>query len=318
MIMSRPCSGGRPIFFAAGMAIFAFIVILAMTLIEKSASRARACNGRRDDQGGFFAAQSAPFRSMRHSKSRARRHGAIRPLRLRQDHGAPLHRRSSTGCTPGFCAIDGDIWQDESSFLPTHRRPIGYVFQESEPVPASFGAAQFALRRESAKNAAESRTPFASTRLSNCSVWRRCSIVRRAISPVASANASPSVRALLSQPRLMLMDEPLAALDRQAKDEILPFLERLHEGLSLPVIYVAHDMDEIERPGRPSRADGDGPGHGFRARSPRFRAIPILPLSKNPIGGGQSRRHRRELLTRTMASRLSPSPEDAFLFRHPA
>ena len=51
-------------------------------------------------------------------------------------------------------------------------------------------------------------------------------------------------RALLSQPSLMLMDEPLSALDRQAKDEILPFLERLHESLSLPVIYVAHDMDE--------------------------------------------------------------------------
>jgi molybdate transport system ATP-binding protein len=45
----------------------------------------------------------------------------------------------------------------------------------------------------------------------------------------------------------MLMDEPLSALDRLAKDEILPFLERLHESLSLPVIYVAHDMDEIER-----------------------------------------------------------------------
>jgi molybdate transport system ATP-binding protein len=45
----------------------------------------------------------------------------------------------------------------------------------------------------------------------------------------------------------MLMDEPLSALDRRAKDEILPFLERLHETLALPVIYVAHDMDEIER-----------------------------------------------------------------------
>jgi len=54
-------------------------------------------------------------------------------------------------------------------------------------------------------------------------------------------------RALLSQPKLLLMDEPLAALDRLTKSEILPFLERLHERLSLPVIYISHDMSEIER-----------------------------------------------------------------------
>ena len=54
-------------------------------------------------------------------------------------------------------------------------------------------------------------------------------------------------RALLSQPRLLLMDEPLSALDRLTKDEILPFLERLHEPLSLPVLYVSHDMAEVER-----------------------------------------------------------------------
>jgi molybdate transport system ATP-binding protein len=54
-------------------------------------------------------------------------------------------------------------------------------------------------------------------------------------------------RALLSQPKLLLMDEPLSALDRMTKDEVLPFLERLHETLSLPVIYVSHDMAEVER-----------------------------------------------------------------------
>jgi molybdate transport system ATP-binding protein len=54
-------------------------------------------------------------------------------------------------------------------------------------------------------------------------------------------------RALLSQPKLLLMDEPLSALDRQSKDEILPFLERLHDTLALPVLYVSHDMREIER-----------------------------------------------------------------------
>ena len=54
-------------------------------------------------------------------------------------------------------------------------------------------------------------------------------------------------RALLSQPRLLLMDEPLSALDQRSRDEILPFLERLHEALSLPILYVSHDMTEVER-----------------------------------------------------------------------
>jgi len=54
-------------------------------------------------------------------------------------------------------------------------------------------------------------------------------------------------RALLSQPKLLLMDEPLSALDHRTKIEILPFLERLHERLSLPVFYISHDMSEIER-----------------------------------------------------------------------
>ena len=54
-------------------------------------------------------------------------------------------------------------------------------------------------------------------------------------------------RALLSQPKLLLMDEPLSALDRATKSEILPFLERLRDRLSLPIVYVTHDLAEVER-----------------------------------------------------------------------
>lgn len=54
-------------------------------------------------------------------------------------------------------------------------------------------------------------------------------------------------RALLTSPRLMLLDEPLAALDSRRKSEILPYLERLHRELDIPMLYVSHAQDEVAR-----------------------------------------------------------------------
>jgi molybdate transport system ATP-binding protein len=142
----------------------------------------------------------------------------------------------------GFCAIDGEIWQDGMAFRPAHRRPVGYVFQEPSLFPhlsvrgnLLYGAPKAAATSIGFDEVVEL---LGLTALLGRSPHRLSGGERQRVA---------IGRALLSQPRLLLMDEPLAALDRTTKNEILPFLERLHERLSLPVLYISHDMAEIER-----------------------------------------------------------------------
>ena len=150
---------------------------------------------------------------------------------------AGLHRIAE-----GFCAVGSDVWQDAGSFRPPHRRAVGYVFQEASLFPhlSVRGNLLYGAPRGGGRNGVRfdevadllGLAPLLDREPRNLSGGER---QRVAIG-----------RALLSEPRLLLMDEPLSALDRQTKEEILPFLERLHESLSLPVIYVSHDMAEVE------------------------------------------------------------------------
>jgi molybdate transport system ATP-binding protein len=143
----------------------------------------------------------------------------------------------------GFCAVDGDIWQDGRLFQPTHRRPIGYVFQEASLFP------HLSVRRNLVYGARQAPGSAGIGFAEVTDLLGLAALLDRAPRNLSGGERQRVAigRALLSQPRLLLMDEPLAALDRLAKDEILPFLERLHDRLSLPVIYVSHDMTELER-----------------------------------------------------------------------
>jgi molybdate transport system ATP-binding protein len=146
----------------------------------------------------------------------------------------------------GFCAIDGDVWQNGDAFRPPHVRPIGYVFQEASLFP------HLSVRRNLLYGAPRGKEPAQSDAIAFDEVLDLLgltSLIERAPQNLSGGERQRVAigRALLSQPKLLLMDEPLSALDRLTKDEILPFLERLHERLSLPVIYVTHDMSEIER-----------------------------------------------------------------------
>ena len=144
-------------------------------------------------------------------------------------------------------SIAGDTWQDESLFRKAHQRPIGYVFQEASLFQhlSVKGNLLYGAPGQPAGQSASQSIGFDEV----LELLGLVPLLDRSPRHLSGGERQRVAigRALLSQPKLLLMDEPLSALDRLTKDDILPFLERLHERLSLPVIYVSHDITEIER-----------------------------------------------------------------------
>ncbi|MDR3473056.1 MAG: molybdenum ABC transporter ATP-binding protein [Devosia sp.] len=143
----------------------------------------------------------------------------------------------------GDCTLDGQVWQDGSRFLQPHRRAIGYVFQEASLFPhlSVRGNLEFGLRRAEG-------TPVTSFD-GAVALLGLGPLLGRAPATLSGGERQRVAlgRALLARPRLLLLDEPLSALDRQAKQDILPYFEALHRSLTLPVVLVTHDIAEVER-----------------------------------------------------------------------
>lgn len=147
----------------------------------------------------------------------------------------------------GFCSVAGDVWQGEGTLLPPHRRPVGYVFQEASLFPhlSVRGNLLFGAPRGPRAGAADRGLALDEV----AALLGLAALLDRAPRHLSGGERQRVAigRALLSRPKLLLMDEPLSALDRPARDEIIPFLERLVEALSIPTLYVTHDMAEVER-----------------------------------------------------------------------
>jgi molybdate transport system ATP-binding protein len=146
----------------------------------------------------------------------------------------------------GFIQINDEVWQDSDNgiFVPPHKRALGYVFQEASLFPhlSVLANLQFGLKRI-AKS--QRRVDMAqATELLGIG-----HLLERHPQHLSGGERQRVgiARALLTSPKLLLMDEPLAALDSQRKNEILPYLQRLHDELDIPVLYVSHAQDEVAR-----------------------------------------------------------------------
>ncbi|MDO9385433.1 MAG: molybdenum ABC transporter ATP-binding protein [Thiobacillus sp.] len=144
----------------------------------------------------------------------------------------------------GTLSVNGDLWQDAATFRPTHQRPLGYVFQEASLFPHLDVRANLEFGQK--------RVPQAQRRVSLDQAVAMLDIGHLLGRKPARLSGGERqrvgiARALATSPRLLLMDEPLAALDFALKREILPYLERLHDELDIPVLYVSHAPDEVAR-----------------------------------------------------------------------
>jgi len=146
----------------------------------------------------------------------------------------------------GYVALGGEVWQDDARgvFVPVHKRALGYVFQEASLFPHLSVRANLEFGRK--------RVPAHERRFALEPVTELLGIgallERRPDGLSGGERQRVAIaRALLASPRLLLMDEPLAALDLRRKLEILPYLERMHAELAIPIVYVSHAPDEVAR-----------------------------------------------------------------------
>ena len=147
----------------------------------------------------------------------------------------------------GRIAVDGRMLVDTEArtFVPLHKRRIGMVFQDARLFPhfSVLGNLQYGARRLPRG----APTPIGFDEV--VAMLGLGGMLQRRPQELSGGEKQRVAlgRALLAQPQLLLLDEPLASLDLARREEVLPYLERLRDALAIPIVYVSHQFDEVLR-----------------------------------------------------------------------
>lgn len=145
----------------------------------------------------------------------------------------------------GELEIGGEVWQGPRIFVPPHKRALGYVFQDANLFPHLSVRANLMFGAKRASKTGAGTVGFDDL----AQLLGLDAMLERSPKRLSGGERQRVAigRALLTQPKILLMDEPLSALDHKSKGEILPYLERLHDNLSIPIVYVTHSPVEVAR-----------------------------------------------------------------------
>lgn len=145
----------------------------------------------------------------------------------------------------GKICIDGSTWLDHAGqTVPAHQRRVGYVFQDSRLFP-HLNVNSNLLYGHSRRSTVNSPVDFDEV----LALLDIAPLLNRKPTQLSGGESQrvAIARALLSDPAVLLFDEPLASLDESRKQEVLPFLDRLHKSVRVPMIYVSHSVQEVQR-----------------------------------------------------------------------
>lgn len=202
-------------------------------------------------------------------------------------------------CLAGLAHAEGQVrvgdalWQDETRFVPTYRRRVGYVFQGPSLFPHLNVARNLAYARRRARGA----TAGAGEIVEMLGVAPLLERMPDTLSGGEQQRVAIA-RALLGTPRLLLMDEPMSGLDETSRAELMTYIERLHRGVRLPIVYVSHNPAEIARladrvfrmeQGRLAPAAGEGGSDalaGLSGSEIRALALAAAKAGLRPLADG--------------------------------